>query len=427
MKTVWQRLAELIDAGALGAPRRRQRAAHVAGRQADAAAAEDAPAPLEVRDVALPHQRDRGGEAARRARPGHARRGRALERPPGAQRPRRAARPGHRGRRGRARRARAGGTCSPRRRSPRSSTRLFAQPVLGHNVKELMRSLAAARHRRDRPRDGHRRRAPTSSTPRPASTSSSSCASRRASSSLDILEPGEGAADVAKEAAGEASDVFGMAHTLPHEAHGRRHGRAARRHRAPPRPGPRQDGGRRHRRRPRRAPVDHRRAQGVRRHAPGRGAGARRARVQRELDAAAAHRALRGARPHPGQEDEDRLLDRRGTRLENMRDEHPIIETLLRLPRGREAALDVRREPVGRGAGRRAHPRVVRPDRRPHRPHLVGPPEPAQHPGAQRPGQAVPARLRARRGLQLPRGGLRPGRAALHRAPLRGPGPRSTP
>ena len=52
-------------------------------------------------------------------------------------------------------------------------------------------------------------------------------------------------------------------------------------------------------------------AQGVGGHAAGRGAGARRPRVQRQLDAAAAHRALRRARPHPGQEDQDRLLDRR--------------------------------------------------------------------------------------------------------------------
>ena len=196
---------------------------------------------------------------------------------------------------------------------------------------------------------------------------------------------------------------------------------AARRHRdaAGARPG--QNGGGRHRRRPGRAADDRRRAQGVGRHPAGRGAGARRPRVQRELDAPAADRALRRARPHPGQEDEDRLLDRRPDAREPARgpSDH---RGAARLPRGGEAALDLRREPAGRGRGRRPHPRIVRADGGPHGPHLVGPAQPAQHPGAHRAGQAVPPRLRAGGGLHLPGGRLRPGGAALHRAPLGGPG-----
>ena len=83
--------------------------------------------------------------------------------------------------------------------------------------------------------------------------------------------------------------------------------------------------------------------------------------------------------------------------LESLRGAHPIIEALLVVPRGGEAALDLRREPAGRGGRRRPHPRVVRPDGGAHGPHLVGPAQPAQHPGAHRPRQAVPPRLRARR------------------------------
>ncbi len=100
MKTVWQRLAELIDAGALGAPARRQRHPHDRAWPAAAAAAADAepaPAPLEVRDVALPTN---ATEAAKQlgelgqGRLAVAGRWNGL---PGAQRPGRAARPGHRG------------------------------------------------------------------------------------------------------------------------------------------------------------------------------------------------------------------------------------------------------------------------------------------------------------------------------------------
>ncbi|HEY6472253.1 MAG TPA: DNA polymerase I, partial [Acidimicrobiales bacterium] len=209
MKTVWQRLAELIDACALGAP-----AAGTATRTANAAAADEepAPAPLEVRDVALPTN---ATEAAKQL-----------------------------GELGQARLAVAGrwnglpgrsdlvallvlatdgdeaglGVLVPADLLTAASVAkrlntLLAQPVLGHNVKELMRSLlplgidvtglemdtAVAAYLLD------------------ASTGEYKLEQLREQTgqlSLDILEPGETSADVAKEAAGEASDVLGMAHSF---------------------------------------------------------------------------------------------------------------------------------------------------------------------------------------------------------------------
>ena len=93
------------------------------------------------------------------------------------------------------------------------------------------------------------------------------------------------------------------------------------------------------------------------------------------------------------------------------------------VPRGREAARHVRRGPARRGRRRRAHPRHVQPDRRPHRPAQLGPPEPAQHPGAPGGGPAVPQGVRRRAGRQAARRRLQPDRAALHRPPRRRPGP----
>ncbi len=50
------------------------------------------------------------------------------------------------------------------------------------------------------------------------------------------------------------------------------------------------------------------------------------------------------------------------------------------LPRGRQAARHLRGAADRRGPARRAHPRDVSPDRRAHRPALLGEPEPPQHP-----------------------------------------------
>ena len=92
---------------------------------------------------------------------------------------------------------------------------------------------------------------------------------------------------------------------------------------------------------------------------------------------------------HPRQEEQDRLLDRRDHARGDRR-RAPDRAAGPALPRGREAALHLRREPHRRGAGRRAHPRDVPPDRRAHRAAISRQPEPAQHPGAHR-GRPAPA------------------------------------
>ena len=110
--------------------------------------------------------------------------------------------------------------------------------------------------------------------------------------------------------------------------------------------------------------------------------------------------------------------------LQKLEGQHPIIEHLLAY---RE--VEKLRSTYGEGllaevARRRPHPRHLQPDGGPHRPAQLRRAEPAQHPGPQRPGPHLPGRLRAGEGLQAPRGRLQPDRAALHRPPRRGPGPR---
>ena len=109
--------------------------------------------------------------------------------------------------------------------------------------------------------------------------------------------------------------------------------------------------------------------------------------------------------------------------LESLRGAHPIIDALLSYREVEKLRSTYGESLLAEVARRRPHPRVVRADGGAHGAHLVGPAQPAQHPGAHRHGQAVPAGLRAGRGLHLPGGRLRPGRAALHRAPLGGPRP----
>ena len=83
--------------------------------------------------------------------------------------------------------------------------------------------------------------------------------------------------------------------------------------------------------------------------------------------------------------------------LEKLRDEWPeFIGPLLQYREVEKLRGHVRRGPAGRGRRRRADPRHVQPDRRPHRPAQLGPPEPAQHPGAPGGGPAVPQGVRRR-------------------------------
>jgi hypothetical protein len=122
-----------------------------------------------------------------------------------------------------------------------------------------------------------------------------------------------------------------------------------------------------------------------------------RPRVQRQLDQAAAHRALRRARADPGEEDQDRVLHRCAQTLESLRDQHPIVEALLRYREVEKLRSTYGESLAGRGGGRRPDPRHVPPDRGPDGAALVGPAQSAQHPGADRAGSAVPEGLRAPR------------------------------
>ena len=116
--------------------------------------------------------------------------------------------------------------------------------------------------------------------------------------------------------------------------------------------------------------------------------------LQRQLHPADAGDPVRQAGSDPGQEDQDRLLDRPGDAREAAR-RAPDHRAPAALPRGREAAVDLRRGPAGRGRRRRPHPRHVQPDRGPHRSAVLRRAEPAQHPGALRGGAPFPGGVRA--------------------------------
>ncbi len=167
--------------------------------------------------------------------------------------------------------------------------------------------------------------------------------------------------------------------------------RAARRHRgaAGQRAGP--HGARRRRCRHRAAPRPQRPDGGRVRIAHDADLAGRRRGVQRQLHAAAPHDPVRQAGPHPAEEDQDGLLHRRRVAREAGRrasDHRPPAA----LPRGREAALDLRRGPARVGPARRADPCHLQPDRRPDRSAELGRTQPAQHPGAQRGGSRSSAR-----------------------------------
>ena len=211
MKTVWQRLVELLDAGALGEP-----LAGTAPRsRVEAATAHDAgpaPAPLEVRDIALPAN---AAEAAKQLGELGAGKLAVAGRWNGL--------PGRSTLVALLVMATEGeevglGVWVPADQLADKAVitklnALLAQNVLGHDVKELMRSLlplgidvtglemdtAVAAYLLD------------------ASTGEYQLAQLREQTgqlSLDIVDAGETAADLAKDAAGEAADVFAMAHTF---------------------------------------------------------------------------------------------------------------------------------------------------------------------------------------------------------------------
>ena len=98
----------------------------------------------------------------------------------------------------------------------------------------------------------------------------------------------------------------------------------------------------------------------------------------------------------PSKAHEDRLLDRRPEPRAPARRASGGRHAAA-LPRSREAPLHLRRGPARRGRTRRADPRLVQPDRRPHGSALVGSAEPAQHPGAQPHRAALPRGIRPER------------------------------
>jgi DNA polymerase-1 len=211
MKTVWQRLAELIDDGALGEPL----AGSVPRTRVEAATVGDAapaPGPLEVRDVALPTT---AAEAAKQL--GELGKGQLAVAGRWNGMPGRSDLVGLVVLATEGDEAGLGVLVTAEQLAAASVAKklatLLAQPLLGHNVKELMRSLlplgidvtglemdtAVAAYLLD------------------ASTGEYQLQQLREQTgqlSLEILEPGETAADLAKDAAAEASDVFAMAHSF---------------------------------------------------------------------------------------------------------------------------------------------------------------------------------------------------------------------
>ena len=118
--------------------------------------------------------------------------------------------------------------------------------------------------------------------------------------------------------------------------------------------------------------------------------------VQLQLADPAPRHPLHRARPVARQEDEDRVLHRRGDAGEAARPVARVHRPAAPVPRGREAARHLRRRVCSSEvAARPSHPRDVQPDRRPHRSAEQRPPEPPQHPGPPRGGQAVPQGVRA--------------------------------
>ena len=105
--------------------------------------------------------------------------------------------------------------------------------------------------------------------------------------------------------------------------------------------------------------------------------------VQRQLDAAAPHDPVREARSRPGEEDQDRTVDRRRLAAEDGAgpSDHRGPPAL---PRGGEAAQHLRRRAAAADRRRRPHPRDVQADRHHDRAHLERGAEPAERAGAHR-------------------------------------------
>ncbi len=364
MKTVWQRLAELLDAGALGEPLAGSTPRSAVAVAAEAAGGEPAPAPLELRDLALPATAAEAAKQLGELGPGKlALAGRWTGLP------------------GRSELVavlilategeEAGlGVFVPGEllgAAPvvKSLNALLAQPVLGHNVKELMRSLL--------PRGidvrGLEMDTAVAAYLLDASTGEYALEQLREQTgqlSLEIVDAGETAADLAKEAAGEASDVLAMAHSfrtrmtaddmlMLHDEIETPLVRVLARMEVVG------------------IGVDRTELQAI---ADSLKESA--ATLQDEVQKIAGHEFNVNSTPQlrtvlfdelglkPSKKTKTGYLDRRPDAGDPAR-RAPDRRDAAQLPRGGEAALDLRREPAGRGAGRRPHPRVVRPDGGAHR------------------------------------------------------------
>ena len=251
---------------------------------------------------------------------------------------------------------------------PRRSRALVARPgppLVAHRAKELMHGLARrpADARTTTPRSWR-----TCSIPAEGKYLLEDLALRYLSLELDVARREEGTLDLDGDAGVEETGAgprssLRLADALAEALAGARAHRPLRADRAAARPRARKMEARRHPHRPR-VPRRARRASSttsatvcVRRDPR-----ARRRGVQRQLDAAARADAVREARAHAGEEDEDRPVDRRRLAPEDGRGA-PDRRGPAAVPRGREAARHLRRRAAAARRRRRAHPRDVQPDR----------------------------------------------------------------
>ena len=245
-------------------------------------------------------------------------------------------------------------------------------PLIAHRAKELMHGLgvdvrvAAPRHRGDGVPPRSRRRGSSCST-------TSRCASSRWRCSRPTPNPARSTSTASwrsSRPAGAPSSVLQLAAALEHALDARELTDLYERFELPLVRVLAQHGDERHPHRPR---VPRGAARGARRavrdaraaHLRARGRG-----VQRQLHAAAAHDPVREARARPGEEDEDRAVDRRRLAAEDGR-RPPDRRGPPALPRGREAAQHLRRRVPAAHRRRRPHPRHVQADRHHHRADLA--------------------------------------------------------
>ncbi len=122
--------------------------------------------------------------------------------------------------------------------------------------------------------------------------------------------------------------------------------------------------------------------------------------------------SIREAWPSAGQEDEDGLLDGRGgagAAEGSARDSRPRS----RIPDACENTVHLRQCPSrDGGCAGRAHPHDIPPDANRNGPPFLLRSQPAEHPGARRPGKEDPVGVRGRSGVPLRRRRLLPGGAA---------------